>query len=100
MSGACLSASAAAASAKHRAASILDRQNPPEEVNAIIEVPISGEPIKYEMDKKTDARSRQRSLYAPTALSGTRSPRMATFWLPTPGQHSRRRHRGAADRRA
>jgi hypothetical protein len=27
-------------------------RNPPEEVNAIIEVPIGGEPIKYEMDKK------------------------------------------------
>jgi inorganic pyrophosphatase len=26
--------------------------DPPEEVNAIIEVPIGGEPIKYEMDKK------------------------------------------------
>jgi hypothetical protein len=27
-------------------------RDPPEEVNAIIEVPIGGEPIKYEMDKK------------------------------------------------
>ncbi len=27
-------------------------RNPPEEVNAIIEVPIGGEPIKYELDKK------------------------------------------------
>lgn len=26
--------------------------NPPEDVNVIIEVPIGGEPIKYEMDKK------------------------------------------------
>ena len=25
--------------------------NPPEEVNVIIEVPIGGEPIKYELDK-------------------------------------------------
>ena len=25
--------------------------NPPEDVNVIIEVPIGGEPIKYEMDK-------------------------------------------------
>ena len=27
-------------------------RNPPEEVNAVIEVPIGGEPIKYEMDKE------------------------------------------------
>ncbi|MGB7688645.1 MAG: inorganic pyrophosphatase, partial [Pseudolabrys sp.] len=25
--------------------------NPPEDVNVIIEVPIGGEPIKYELDK-------------------------------------------------
>ena len=27
-------------------------KNPPEDVNVIIEVPVGGEPIKYEMDKK------------------------------------------------
>ena len=27
-------------------------ENPPEDINVIIEVPIGGEPIKYEMDKK------------------------------------------------
>ncbi len=27
-------------------------KNPPEDVNVIIEVPIGGEPIKYEMDKE------------------------------------------------
>ena len=27
-------------------------RDPPDEVNAIIEVPIGGEPIKYEMDNK------------------------------------------------
>ncbi|MES1166261.1 MAG: inorganic pyrophosphatase, partial [Verrucomicrobiota bacterium] len=26
-------------------------RNPPEEINVIIEVPVGGEPIKYEMDK-------------------------------------------------
>ena len=26
--------------------------NPPDEVNVIVEVPVGGEPIKYEMDKK------------------------------------------------
>jgi len=27
-------------------------KNPPHEVNVIIEVPVGGEPIKYEMDKE------------------------------------------------
>jgi hypothetical protein len=40
-------------------------RNPPAEVNAIIEVPIGGKPIKYEWD----ARPRPLSLYA-HALSG------------------------------
>jgi inorganic pyrophosphatase len=26
-------------------------RNPPDEVNVIVEVPVGGEPIKYEMDK-------------------------------------------------
>jgi inorganic pyrophosphatase len=30
-------------------------RNPPEEVNVIVEVPVGGEPIKYEMDKATGA---------------------------------------------
>ena len=29
--------------------------NPPEEVNVIIEIPVRGEPVKYELDKKTGA---------------------------------------------
>lgn len=29
-----------------------DRNNPPHDVNVIIEVPVGGEPIKYEMDKE------------------------------------------------
>ena len=32
--------------------------NPPEDVNVIIEVPIGGEPIKYEMDKAAGTRTR------------------------------------------
>ena len=28
-------------------------KNPPEDVNVVIEVPVGGEPIKYEMDKKS-----------------------------------------------
>ena len=27
-------------------------KNPPHEINVVIEVPIGGEPIKYEMDKE------------------------------------------------
>ena len=29
--------------------------NPPDEINVIIEIPIHGEPVKYELDKKTGA---------------------------------------------
>lgn len=29
--------------------------NPPEEINVIIEIPIHGDPVKYELDKKTGA---------------------------------------------
>ena len=34
-------------------------KNPPNEINVIIEVPVGGEPIKYEMDKEagTDRKS-------------------------------------------
>ena len=30
-------------------------RNPPEEVNVIIEIPLNGEPVKYELDKDTGA---------------------------------------------
>ena len=29
--------------------------NPPENINVIIEVPVGGEPVKYEFDKKSGA---------------------------------------------
>jgi Inorganic pyrophosphatase len=45
-------------------------RNPPEEVNAIIEVPIGGEPIKYEMDKKAGTLVVDRFLYTPTRYPG------------------------------
>ncbi|MDB5487468.1 MAG: ppa, partial [Reyranella sp.] len=38
---------------------------PPDDVNAIIEVPIGGEPIKYEMDKAAGALVVDRFLYTP-----------------------------------
>jgi len=30
-------------------------RNPPEEINVIIEIPLNGEPVKYELDKETGA---------------------------------------------
>ena len=43
--------------------------NPPDDVNVIVEVPIGGEPIKYEMNKAAGALFVDRFLYA-DALSG------------------------------
>jgi hypothetical protein len=45
-------------------------RNPPEEVNAIIEVPIGGEPIKYQMDKKSGTLVVDRFLYTPMRYPG------------------------------
>ena len=39
--------------------------NPPSEVNVIIEVPVGGEPIKYEMDKEAGTLFVDRFLYTP-----------------------------------
>jgi len=44
--------------------------NPPEDVNVIIEVPVGGQPIKYEMDKKAGALIVDRFLYTPMAYPG------------------------------
>jgi hypothetical protein len=45
-------------------------RNPPEGINAIIEVPIGGEPIKYEMDKKAGTLVVDRFLYRPIRYPG------------------------------
>jgi len=45
-------------------------KNPPEDVNVIIEVPIGGEPIKYEFDKDSDALFVDRFLYTPMRYPG------------------------------
>jgi hypothetical protein len=50
-------------------------RNPPEEVNAIIEVPIGGEPIKNEMDKKAGTLVVDRFLYTPMRYPGNSSVR-------------------------
>ena len=44
--------------------------NPPEEVNVVIEVPIGGEPIKYEMDKDAGTVVVDRYLYTPMRYPG------------------------------
>ncbi|MFT7654777.1 MAG: inorganic pyrophosphatase, partial [Candidatus Azotimanducaceae bacterium] len=44
--------------------------NPPEDVNVIIEVPVGGEPIKYEMDKKSGALFVDRFLYTSMRYPG------------------------------
>ncbi len=44
--------------------------NPPEEVNIVIEVPIGGEPIKYEMDKEAGALVVDRFLYTAMRYPG------------------------------
>ena len=45
-------------------------KNPPDEVNVIIEVPIGGEPIKYEMDKDSGALVVDRFLYTSMRYPG------------------------------
>ena len=45
-------------------------KNPPHEVNVIIEVPIGGEPIKYEMDKEAGALVVDRFLYTSMRYPG------------------------------
>ena len=44
--------------------------NPPEDVNVIIEVPVGGHPIKYEMDKASGALFVDRFLYTPMTYPG------------------------------
>jgi inorganic pyrophosphatase len=45
-------------------------QSPPEDVNVIIEVPVGGEPIKYEMDKAAGTLFVDRFLYTPMRYPG------------------------------
>jgi inorganic pyrophosphatase len=44
--------------------------NPPEDVNVIIEVPVGGHPIKYEMDKEAGTLVVDRFLYTPMSYPG------------------------------
>ncbi len=45
-------------------------RNPPKEVNVVVEVPVGGEPIKYEMDKDAGALVVDRFLYTPMRYPG------------------------------
>jgi inorganic pyrophosphatase len=45
-------------------------KNPPEDVNVIVEVPVGGDPIKYEMDKEAGTLVVDRFLYTPMTYPG------------------------------
>jgi inorganic pyrophosphatase len=45
-------------------------KNPPHEINVVVEVPIGGEPIKYEMDKAAGTLVVDRFLYTPMRYPG------------------------------
>lgn len=45
-------------------------RDPPRDVNVVVEVPIGGEPIKYEMDKASGALVVDRFLYTPMRYPG------------------------------
>ena len=44
--------------------------NPPNDINVIVEVPIGGEPIKYELEKDSGALFVDRFLYTPMRYPG------------------------------
>jgi len=44
--------------------------NPPEDINVIIEVPLGGQPIKYELDKEAGTLVVDRFLYTPMSYPG------------------------------
>jgi len=44
--------------------------NPPEDINVVVEVPVGGEPIKYEMDKQAGTLFVDRFLYTPMRYPG------------------------------
>ena len=45
-------------------------KNPPEDINVVIEVPVGGEPIKYELDKESGTLVVDRFLYTPMHYPG------------------------------
>jgi inorganic pyrophosphatase len=53
-----------------RIAAISIGKNPPEDVNVIVEVPVGGHPIKYELDKEAGTLVVDRFLYTPMTYPG------------------------------
>lgn len=53
-----------------RIAAISPGANPPKEINVIVEVPVGGEPIKYEMDKEAGTLVVDRFLYTSMRYPG------------------------------
>src|ERR1700710_257902 len=53
--------------------------NPPHEVNVIIEVPVGGEPIKYQMDKDAGTLAVDRFLYTAMRCAGNYACRPPTL---------------------
>jgi len=45
-------------------------ENPPDDVNVIVEVPLGGQPIKYELDKEAGTLVVDRFLYTPMSYPG------------------------------
>lgn len=45
-------------------------ENPPEDINVIVEVPLGGQPIKYELDKNAGTLVVDRFLYTPMSYPG------------------------------
>jgi inorganic pyrophosphatase len=55
-------------------------QNPPDDVNVIIEVSIGGEPIKYEMDKAAGTLVVDRFLHTPVITGRRKHPNPLAEW--------------------
>jgi inorganic pyrophosphatase len=53
-----------------RIEAIMIGYNPPDDINVVVEVPIGGEPIKYEMDKEAGTLVVDRFLYTPMRYPG------------------------------
>ena len=54
-------------------------KNPPWDINVIIEIPIGGVPVKYEIDKASGAMVVDRFLHTSCLLYTSPSPRDATL---------------------
>ena len=58
-------------------------RNPPYEVNVVIEVPLGGQPVKYELDKTSGAIFVDRFLHTAMTLSLAITASSPTPWRPT-----------------